>query len=151
MKDLSLKMLVSLCRRARTDGVRRLRIILDQADPQDVPLRRYLLNLSAQQEERLKEIERFDSQGADPVGWSPDEARTKRLLKRFFPSVSQGLGAGHVNREAAMHFVDRLEEELTRFYHTVATRAPDDDSRGFFTSEMETERSRLKSHREVLL
>ena len=151
MKNLSLGILLSLCRRARTDGVRRLRTILDQADPQDIPLRRYLLGLSAQLGERLKEMDRFGSKGEGPVGWNPDEAKTRRLLKRFFPSVSQSLGAGHVNREAAMHFVERLEEELARFYHTVAARAPDEDSKGFFTNEGESEKSRLKSHREVLL
>jgi rubrerythrin len=72
-------------------------------------------------------------------------------LKRFFPSISQGLGAGNLNREAAMHFVERLEEESTRFYHVLATRAPDDDSRGFFTKEAEGEESQLKHNREVLL
>ena len=151
MKDMSLKMLLSLCRRARSDSVGRLRAILDRTDPHDVPLRRYLLELSAQQEERLKETERFDSRVGGPVYWRPDEAKTKRLLKRFFPSVSQGLGAGHVNRETAMHFVERLEEEVTRFYHVLATRAPDDDSRGFLTKEAEGEESRLKHNREVLL
>lgn len=143
MKNLSLGILLSLSRRARTDGVRRLRTILAQADPEDIPLKRYLLGLSAQQEDRLKEFERFNSKDDSPVGWSLDEAKTKRLLKRFFPSVSQGLGAGHVNREAAMHFVERLEEELARFFHTVAARAPDDDSRDFFTNEVKSEKSRL--------
>jgi len=151
MKDMSLKVLLSLCRRARSYGAGRLRMILDRADPHDEALRRYLLELSAHQEGRRRDMEEFDSKVGGPVGWSPDEKKAKRLLKRFFPSVSQGLGAGHVNREAAMHFVERLEAENSRFYQLLAARAPDDDSRGFFTKEAASEESRLKHNREVLL
>ena len=55
--------------------------------------------------------------------------------------------AGDRERE----FVDRLEEELTRFRYALATLAPDDDSGCFFMQEGVSERSRLKLHREVLL
>jgi hypothetical protein len=151
MKELSLKILLSLCRRARLDGVGRLRSILDRTDPHDVSLRRYLVGLFRLQEERLQETERFDSRVDAPVAWRPDEAKARRLLKRFFPSVSKGLGSGPVDREVAMHFVERLEEENARFYHLLAARAPDVDSRGFFRQEAEGEESRLKHNREVLL
>ncbi len=151
MKDASLKILLSLCRRARLDSVGRLKTILDRADPQDVSLRRHLLELSARQEERLRELERVDSKVSNPAAWRPDDTKTRRLLKRFFPSVSQGLGAGTMDREAAMHFVERLEEENARFYHALASRAPDDDSRGYFMREAEVEESQLKHNREVLL
>jgi hypothetical protein len=151
MKDLSLKILLALSRRARSDGVERLRSILDRTDPKDLSLRRYLLELSADQEGRLREMERYDLRVEGPVSWRPDEAKTKRLLRRFFPSVSQRLGDSPVNREAAMHFVERLEVEITRFYQAIASRAPDDDSRIFFSKEVESATSRLKVHREVLL
>lgn len=129
----------------------RLRTILDRSDPKDLSLRRYLLELSAEQEARLKDMERYDSKVDGPVSWRPDEAKTQRLLRRFFPSVSQRLGHSPVNREAAMHFVERLEVEITRFYQAIASRAPDDDSRIFFTKEVECATSRLKVHRKVLL
>lgn len=151
MKHMSLKVLLFLCRRARSDGAGRLRSILDRADPYDDALRRYLLELSAHHEERLREMEECDSKVGGPAGWSPDETKAKRLLKRFFPSISQGLGAGPVNREAAMHFIERLETENARFYHLLAARAPDDDSRGFFRKAAEGEESRLRHNREVLL
>jgi hypothetical protein len=151
MKDASLKILLSLCRSARLDSVGRLKTILDRADPRDISLRRHLLELATRQEERLQELERLDSKVSLPLAWRPDDSKTSRLLKRFFPSVSQGLGSGPMNREAAMHFVERLEEENARFYHALASRAPDDDSRGFFTREAQVEESQLKHNRQVLL
>jgi rubrerythrin len=50
-----------------------------------------------------------------------------------------------------MHYVERMEEENLRFYHALASRAPDDDSRGYFTREAQVEASQLKQTREVLL
>jgi hypothetical protein len=151
MKDAPLKILLSLCRCARLDSVGRLKTILDRSDPQDMSLRRHLLELSLRQEERLRELERLDAKVSLPLSWRPDETKTRRLLKRFFPSVSQGLGSGPMNREAAMHYVERLEEENARFYHALASRAPDDDSRGFFIREAQVEESQLKHNRQVLL
>lgn len=151
MKDAPLKILLSLCRSARLDSVGRLKSILDRADSQDLSLRRHLLMLTLRQEEQLQELERLDSKVGVPLAWRPDETKTRRLLKRFFPSVTQGLGSGPMNREAAMHFVERLEEENARFYHALASRAPDDDSRGFFIREAQVEESQLKHTREVLL
>ncbi len=151
MKDAPLKILLSLCRTARLDSVGRLKTILDRADPRDIPLRRHLLVLTLRQEERIQELERLDSKVSLPHAWRPDETKPRRLLKRFFPSVSQGLGSGPMNREAAMHYVERLEEENARFYHALASRAPDDDSRGFFIREAQVEESQLKHNRQVLL
>src|SRR5450631_1871701 len=106
MKDAPLRILLSLCRSARLDSVGRLKTNLDRADPQDLSLRRHLLVLTLRQEERLQELERLDSKVGVPLAWRPDESKTRRLLKRFFPSVTQGLGSGPMNREAAMHFVE---------------------------------------------
>ena len=88
------KILFSLCRSARLDSVGRLKTILDRSDPRDVSLRRHLMELSTQQEVRLQELERLESKVTSPLAWRPDESKTRRLLKRFFPSVSQGLATG---------------------------------------------------------
>jgi hypothetical protein len=151
MKDPSIKILSALCRQAQEGCARRLEAILERADRSDTALRRYLAEVVEEQRECLLRVVRFDVEAAAPVRWAPDDKKTQDLVRRFFPSLFQKLGEGSLDRDAALYFVECVEEENTRFLLDLATRAPDEESRTFFVELARGRESRQRKCREVLL
>jgi hypothetical protein len=151
VKDPSVKILSTLCRQAEEGCTKRLEAILSRADPGDRALGRYLAEIVEAERDCLRRVERFDLEAPQPVPWNPDEKRTQDLVRRFFPSISQKLGEGPLLRDAALYFVECLEEENARFLLELSTRAPDEPSRTFFAELARSWESRQRNCREVLL
>ena len=151
MKDPSVKIMSALCRQAEEGCARRLESLLQRADPGDPALRRYLAEVLEEQKDCLLGVVRFDMEAAPPIAWAPERKKTEELIHRFFPSVLQKLGEGPLLRDAALYFVECLEDENARFLLELATRAPDEPSRTFFAELGRGWESRQRKCREVLL
>lgn len=121
---------LSLCRRAATAAVRRLRLLAQGVNPKDGPLRRLLESLLGEEERHLAEIGRFEGKtGVAPI---PEGQDLDSVLAWFFPSLSKAPGEGYIDRETGSYFAERLEEEAAQFYRALAEQAPDEESRAFF-------------------
>jgi rubrerythrin len=146
---LSLKERLSLCRRAATAGVRRLRLLRQRADPRDVPLVELFDALAREMERHLADIGRFyDHLDGAAVN---DGADLDRVVAEYFPSLSKGTGEARIDRETGSYWVECLEEESARFYRALAEQAPDERSRAFFDQSVAAQESHLDFIRHVLL
>ncbi len=151
LEDLSLFEILNLCRRAGGACLQRLRDISANVDPFDRPLRTFLERL---QEDALRNVERT-AEFAARMGPTDEPARGEPLyqqhLNRHFQSFGTGFGEGWLDRDAAMHFAECVEEESSRFYWKLSHLAPDDESARFFATAAEGDASRLARLRAVLL
>ena len=151
LESLSLKHRVALCRRAATAAARRLRTLAGRVQPGDEPLRRFFENLARNEENRLAEMGTFDARIDSPLKEGVQEEDLDQLVGRFIPSLSISSGEGFLDRESGTYLAECLQEESARLYSTLASQAPDEESRTFFLQSKEAEESSVKFVRQVLL
>jgi hypothetical protein len=140
-----------LCRRVIRDCGRWLRRILQESEPADKPLREFLSNLALGLERSVDFIDEVELEEAPGPERGMGDKAFDPLLKRFFPSMGQGLGEGFLGRETGMHLAECLEEELRHFYQSLAEVTDDPKARGFFLQAGKEEESHLDIVRHTIL
>ncbi len=150
-EDLSLKELLSLCRRAEQICLLRLEKIHEASDVTDQPLHDLLDDLAAEQRNHARSVELYEARTPRPQTWLLDPAQADRLVLSRLPSVSRGFGEAPLDRDLALFFAESLEEEAARFYRSLSEHAPDGESRSFFINMAERDRCSLDHLRQVVL
>lgn len=151
VEDLSLRELLSLCRRAEEMRLRRLEQIRAGSDPVDGPLHDLLRELALEQRTHAQAVEEYEARMPEPEGGGLDRATAERLVLWRIPSIIRGFGEGLLDRDLALFFAESLEEEAARFYRALVEHAPDWESRGFFLNMAERDRCSLEHLRQVVL
>lgn len=129
----------------------RLEHILHNCDPSDLPLAQFLKERIAAEEESADSLKRMDwtLHRNDDVELSAKEC--DRLLLPFMPSAFSRTGEGHMDRDAALHFVEILESERKSFFIHILQGLSDDLLRVRLKAESDRSEDRLDLVRTVLL
>lgn len=150
-ENLSLKELLSLCRRAEQVCLLRLERIREASDATDRPLHELFDDLAAEQRNHVSSIELYEVRTPRPETWFLDPAQAERFVLLRLPTVSRGFGEAPLDRDLALFFAESLEEEAARFYRALSEHAPDGESRSFFLNMAERGRCSLDHLRQVVL
>ena len=150
LRELPLKRALLLCRGAFALCQRRLENIVTLADPHDQPLRRLI------QERIAEEIDVATAYRA--LDWNIPGSQQKiemseldAVLGRWFPSASGKFGEEALNRDIALYFAERVEEERARFLMELAQAVSEELLALEFFNEHERGLRRITHLRTVIL
>lgn len=131
----------TLCMEAGALCLARIRAILRQADPADGALCRL-----------LKDVERRSGLQLDELREARVEADMADLhVNACFPSLRERLGEAPLTRDSALYYVERLKDEVWRFFSRLARSAADEESRALLTRASLSELSQVAQLRTVIL
>jgi len=151
MANLTDRDRLELCRRAIVKCVQWLKYLSKVSDPNDQPLQRFLVVLAKESERNSNSVNELADLIGDPPECGMEEKGFDPLLRSLFPSMRRGVGEGYLGRELGMHFAECIEEELARFYQSLAEGAEDPEVRSFLVRAGKEEASHLETVRHLLL
>jgi hypothetical protein len=151
LETLSTGDLAVLCRKAGEVCARRFKLIADASAASDHPLQDLLPRIAADAEREIQthlEVEFPDPEGGSSQ-LAPEDAMS--LIRGHLTSLSKGFGEGMLHRDVALFLAESLEEEVSRFYRTLAEHASGSEASAILRDLSQRERMKLRYLREVVL
>jgi hypothetical protein len=129
----------------------RLEHILRHGDPSDLPLADFLKEQIAAEEESADSLKRLDWSLHDGDDLEFVAKEYDQLLSRVLPSAYSRTGEGHMDRDAALHFVETLYAERNSFFAKILEGPSSEPAVDRLRAESDRSAERLRLVQTILL